>query len=208
MIEFELDGTIITANNNFLNAVGYSLAEIQGQHHSMFVEPFERTSPAYRMFWEKLARGEHDAGEYKRVGKGGKEIWIQATYTPILDAQGKPFKVVKFASDITQEKLRQADFVGQIDAISKSQAVIEFNLDGTIITANDNFLGAVGYHAGVRFRGVTTACLWNLSTVKAPSTVCSGNSLIRASMMPVNIDASAKTVVRSGFRRPTTLSSI
>lgn len=148
VIEFELDGTIITANNNFLNAVGYSLAEIQGQHHSMFVEPLERTSPAYRVFWDKLARGEHDAGEYKRIGKGGKEIWIQATYTPILDEQGKPFKVVKFASDITQEKLRQADFVGQIDAISKSQAVIEFNLDGTIIAANENFLDAVGYTLG------------------------------------------------------------
>jgi len=145
VIEFELDGTIITANNNFLNAVGYSLAEIQGQHHSMFVELLERTSPAYRAFWDKLARGEHDAGEYKRIGNGGKEIWIQATYTPILDEQGKPFKVVKFATDITQEKLRQADFVGQIDAISKSQAVIEFNLDGTIIAANENFLDAVGY---------------------------------------------------------------
>lgn len=148
VIEFELDGTIITANANFLNAVGYSLAEIQGQHHRIFVEPKEQASSSYVEFWNKLARGEHDAGEYKRIAKGGKEIWIQATYTPILDEQGKPFKVVKFASDITQEKLRQADFVGQISAISKSQAVIEFELDGTIISANENFLGAVGYTLG------------------------------------------------------------
>lgn len=145
VIEFELDGTILTANANFLNAVGYSLAEVQGQHHRMFVEPEEQASSSYIEFWNKLARGEHDAGEYKRIAKGGKEIWIQATYTPILDEQGKPFKVVKFASDITQEKLRQADFVGQIDAISKSQAVIEFELDGTIISANENFLQATGY---------------------------------------------------------------
>src|SRR6185369_7461211 len=114
-------------------------------HHRMFVDPQEREGSAYRLFWERLGRGEFDAGEYKRFGKGGKEIWIQASYNPILDMSGRPFKVVKFATDITQTKLQSADHAGQIAAIGKSQAVIEFNLDGTIITANQNFLGAVGY---------------------------------------------------------------
>ena len=145
VIEFNMDGTIITANDNFLNAVGYSLPEIQGQHHSMFATPEYGASAEYRAFWAALNRGEYDAGEYKRLGKGGKEIWIQASYNPILDIEGKPFKVVKYATDITAQKLQNADFSGQIDAIGKSQAVIEFNMDGTIITANDNFLGAVGY---------------------------------------------------------------
>jgi methyl-accepting chemotaxis protein len=145
VIEFNLDGTIITANDHFLGAVGYSLAEIQGKHHSMFVSPAERDSAAYREFWASLNRGQFQSAEYKRYGKGGKEIWILASYNPILDDAGKPFKVVKFASDVSDEKLKAANFVGQVEAIGKSQAVIEFNMDGTIITANENFLGAVGY---------------------------------------------------------------
>ncbi len=145
VIEFELDGTIITANQNFLAAVGYTLDEIKGQHHRMFVEPDFAASPAYAQLWQALGRGDYQAGEYKRLGKGGREIWIQASYNPIFDPSGNPFKVVKFATDITEQKLRNADFEGQIEAISKSQAVIEFELDGTIITANQNFLAAVGY---------------------------------------------------------------
>ena len=145
VIEFGLDGTIITANENFLNTIGYSLPEIQGKHHGMFVEPSHRDSAEYRQFWTALGRGEFQAGEYKRVGKGGKEIWLQATYNPILDRKGKPLKIVKFATEVTQEKLRNADYLGQIEAVGKSQAVIEFNLDGTIITANENFLHTVGY---------------------------------------------------------------
>ncbi|HZR86351.1 MAG TPA: PAS domain-containing methyl-accepting chemotaxis protein [Bradyrhizobium sp.] len=145
MIEFNMDGSIITANENFLRTVGYSLAEISGKHHSMFVEPAYRDSAAYREFWAKLNRGEYDAAEYKRIGKGGKEVWILASYNPILDSNGKPYKVVKFATDVTETKLRNADLAGQVAAIGKSQAVIEFNMDGTIITANDNFLRALGY---------------------------------------------------------------
>jgi methyl-accepting chemotaxis protein len=145
VIEFNLDGTIITANENFLNALGYSLAEIQGKHHSMFVEPAMRDSAAYRDFWAKLNRGEFEAAEFKRFGKGGKEVWILASYNPILDEKGKPFKVVKFATDVTEAKLRTADLSGQIAAIGKSQAVIEFNMDGSIRTANDNFLHTLGY---------------------------------------------------------------
>ena len=145
VIEFNLDGTIITANDNFLNALGYTLGEVQGQHHRMFVEESFRASVEYRQFWEALNRGEYQAGEYKRIGKGGKEVWIQASYNPILDLNGKPFKVVKYATDVTEQKLRNADVQGQIEAVGKAQAVIEFNLDGTIITANDNFLNVMGY---------------------------------------------------------------
>jgi methyl-accepting chemotaxis protein len=111
----------------------------------MFVEPQERDGNAYRDFWARLARGEYQASEYKRVGKGGKEIWILATYNPILNELGKPFKVVKFATDVTQQKLKAADSDGQMEAIRKSQAVIEFRMDGTIITANQNFLDTLGY---------------------------------------------------------------
>ena len=148
VIEFNLDGTIITANENFLKAMGYSLSEIQGKHHSLFVTPAERDSAAYREFWAALNRGDYQSGEYKRIGQGGREVWIQASYNPILDEKGKPFAVVKFATDVTEQKLRNADLAGQIAAIGKSQAVIEFNLDGTIINANDNFLRTLGYSLG------------------------------------------------------------
>ena len=148
VIEFNLDGTIVTANENFLNALSYSLGEIRGKHHSMFMPIEERDSAAYREFWASLNRGEYQAAEYKRIGKGGKEVWILASYNPVLDEKGKPFKVVKFATDVTNQKLRNADLSGQIDAIRKSQAVIEFKLDGTIVEANDNFLQALGYSLG------------------------------------------------------------
>jgi methyl-accepting chemotaxis protein len=148
VIEFEMDGTILTANDNFLNALGYSLAEIQGQKHSMFVEPAMRDSAAYREFWASLNRGEFQAAEYKRIGKGGREVWILATYNPILDGNGKPFKVAKFATDVTQQKLKTADLAGQIAAIGKSQAVIEFDMSGHVLTANDNFLHALSYSLG------------------------------------------------------------
>lgn len=145
MIEFAIDGTILTANANFLAALGYDLNEIVGRHHSMFVSPVFATSEEYRQFWQSLASGEFQAAEYLRLGKGGREVWIQASYNPILGADGKPAKVVKFATDITAQKAKAADWEGQLAAISKSQAVIEFTPTGTIITANDNFCGALGY---------------------------------------------------------------
>ena len=145
VIEFTLDGKIITANSNFLAAVGYTLDELRGQHHSIFVDPDYRQSVAYRLFWEKLGRGEYDSGQYRRIAKGGREVWLEASYNPLLDPEGKPFKVVKYATDVTAQKLRTADFEGQIAAIGKAQAVIEFSLDGKVINANSNFLLAVGY---------------------------------------------------------------
>ncbi|WP_417320631.1 methyl-accepting chemotaxis protein [Emcibacter sp.] len=145
IIEFELDGTIIKANENFLKTVGYSLEEIQGKHHSMFAEGNYGKSPEYKQFWDDLRSGQFKNGEYKRVGNGGREIWLQATYNPITDEEGVPVRVVKFANDITEQKMRTADFEGKIEALNKAQATIEFDLDGNILTANENFLGAVGY---------------------------------------------------------------
>lgn len=145
IIEFKPDGEIINANQNFLSALGYTLNEITGRHHSMFVDRDYVDSDDYAKFWETLQRGQFMAAAYKRIGKGGKEIWIQATYNPVIGANGKVYKVIKFATDITSDKLQAAEYEGQIDAISKAQAVIHFNLDGTIIKANQNFLDALGY---------------------------------------------------------------
>ncbi len=145
VVEFDLDGTVLTANANFLSVMGYTLPEIQGRHHSMFVDEAYKASAEYRDFWAKLNRGEFDAAEYRRVARGGREVWIQASYNPIRDRSGRVVKVIKYASDITRQSTAMADFEGQVSAIGKSNAVIEFNLDGSILTANDNFLGLLGY---------------------------------------------------------------
>lgn len=145
VIEFNLDGTILRANQNFLDALGYRLEEIAGQHHRIFCDAEYASSMSYRQFWEKLGRGEFDAGQYKRLGKGGREVWIQATYNPIFNAEGKPYKVVKFASDVTEAVLRSTDHQGKVNAIERAQAVIEFDLTGHVLRANDNFLSVLGY---------------------------------------------------------------
>ena len=145
VIEFDLQGQILHANENFLQTVGYQLDEIRGQHHRIFCESDYVASGAYRDFWAKLGRGELDAGEYKRIGKGGREVWIRASYNPVFDAHGTAYKVIKFATDITADRARQAEFEGKVRAMDLAQAVIEFNLDGTVIAANDNFLNTLGY---------------------------------------------------------------
>ena len=145
IIEFDPTGTIITANENFCRAVGYNLSEIQGKHHSIFVAADYARSAEYKAFWTKLGSGEFDAGEYKRFGKNGREIWIQASYNPVKSKKGAILKVVKVATVITDEKLRNADFEGKLRAISLVQAVIEFTTDGEIIDANENFLSVTGY---------------------------------------------------------------
>jgi len=144
-IEFKPDGTIIRANENFLKTMNYTLEEIEGRHHSMFVDPAEASSEAYKSFWEDLRRGEFKSEEFRRYGKGGREVWIQATYNPIIERDGRVSAVVKFASDVTARKMADADTKGKMDAIDRVQARIEFELDGTILTANENFLKAVGF---------------------------------------------------------------
>ena len=144
IIEFTLEGRILSANENFCRALGYELKEIVGQHHRIFVDPSEASSPTYTEFWRNLAAGKFDQRQYKRIGKGGREIWIEASYNPVF-RRGKPYKVVKFATDITGSKLRAAEDAGMIAALSRVQAVIEFSPSGEILTANENFLAALGY---------------------------------------------------------------
>ncbi|WP_285601237.1 PAS domain-containing protein, partial [Kineosporia sp. NBRC 101731] len=145
VVEFDLEGVVLDANAIFCNLLGYQREEIVGRHHRLLVKPEEASSTGYQKFWDKLSRGEHESGEYLRVGKNGRELWIRATYSPVLTAEGEPFKVVKFASDVTGEKLRNADYAGRVAALDRSQAVIEFDLNGNILTANDNFLKTLGY---------------------------------------------------------------
>ena len=144
IIEFSLDGKIITADEKFCRALGYQLSEIQGKHHSMFCDPTYVASPDYRRFWADLGAGRFDSREYKRISKTGQEVWIQASYNPVFSG-GKPYKVVKVATDITAQKLKSAEDAGKIAAISRAQAMIEFTPTGEILTANDNFLTTLGY---------------------------------------------------------------
>ena len=145
VVQFALDGTVLDANARFLDAMGYRREEVAGRHHRMFVDAAYAESAEYAAFWAALAGGNHHAAEYRRLGKDGREVWLQATYNPIFDPAGRVRKVVKYATDITQEKLRQADFQSQIEAISKSQGVITFRVDGTILDANANLLATFGY---------------------------------------------------------------
>ena len=152
VIEFELDGTVREANENFCLAMGYEKDEVVGKHHRIFVDPAYASSPAYKEFWAKLRSGQFASGEFKRIKASGEVIYLQATYNPVLDAAGKPYKVVKFAQDVTpqveeRERLsgETSRAVGVFDAISRSMAVIEFDLDGTIRELNDNFCAAMGY---------------------------------------------------------------
>ena len=147
IIEFTLDGKILKANENFCRALGYELREIVGQHHRMFVDPAEASAPAYGEFWRNLAAGKFDGRQYKRIAKGGREIWIEASYNPVFRG-GKPYKVIKFATDITGQKLKSAEDAGKLDALSRAQAVIEFTPNGEIQTANQNFLSTLGYSLG------------------------------------------------------------
>ncbi|MCB2092416.1 MAG: PAS domain-containing protein, partial [Alphaproteobacteria bacterium] len=140
LIEFELDGTIITANENFLSVMGYQLSEIKGNHHSMFIDRDYLQSDEYKKFWEALGRGEFQAAEYKRIGKAGKEVWIQASYNPIFDPNGVPFKVVKFATDITDRVLarQEADRVSALvdERLDKIlQAVVSADEQTTSVAA-------------------------------------------------------------------------
>ncbi len=145
VIEFNMDGTVRDINDNFTKVMGFTKAEVVGKHHSTCCDPAYANSAEYRAFWEKLNRGEADYGTYKRMGKGGREVWLLASYNPIKDTNGKPFKVVKYATDVTEQMVRNADFAGQLAAIGKSQAVIEFDMDGTVRKINDNFARVMGY---------------------------------------------------------------
>ncbi len=145
VISFKPDGTILHANKNFLDGLGYSLDEVVGSHHKMFCDSELVNSREYSDFWARLKGGTTETSEFRRIRKNGDSIFIQASYMPVKNSSGEVVKVIKFAQDITERKLQSLDYSGQLDAIGKSQAVIEFNMDGTIITANENFTATVGY---------------------------------------------------------------
>nr|WP_329956743.1 PAS domain-containing methyl-accepting chemotaxis protein [Chromobacterium violaceum] len=145
VIEFSVDGKIVHANDNFLRAMGYSADEIRDKHHRMFCQDDYANSPAYRDFWQKLARGEFQAGHFLRRRKDGSDIWLEASYSPILDGDGRVTGVIKVATDITQQVRDEEDSRALRQAIDHSMARIEFDLDGNILDANDNFLKVFGY---------------------------------------------------------------
>jgi methyl-accepting chemotaxis protein len=145
MIEFDVKGTILAANANFCQALGYEPREIVGKHHSLFLEPEYAASQAYRDFWSRLAQGQFDAREYLRVGKGGREVWIQASYNPVKNAAGRVTKILKVATDITAQKEAEAERAAKLAAVERVQATIEFTTEGVILNANENFLSVLGY---------------------------------------------------------------
>jgi PAS domain S-box-containing protein len=144
-IEFDLNGTILTANAKFLNLMGYDIDEISGKHHRIFLDTDYARSKAYVKFWDDLNFGKAQIEEVRRIAEDGREVWLSATYTPILDAQGNPFKVIKFAQDITAQKQRTMDFESQLEAIHKAYSVVEFDPRGNVMAANENFLTLMNY---------------------------------------------------------------
>ncbi|UHS57673.1 methyl-accepting chemotaxis protein [Agrobacterium vaccinii] len=144
MIEFDTSGKILSANENFCRAMGYSAEQIVGRHHNMFCEPAYAQSADYSTFWKNLGDGKSDARQYKRIANGGREVWIQASYNPII-LGGKVKSIVKLATVITEDKAKSAEDAGKLAALSRAQAVIEFTTSGDIITANENFLNCLGY---------------------------------------------------------------
>ncbi len=145
VIEFTPDGKVLHANENFLKTLGYALDEVKGQHHRIFCDPAYTATAEYTLFWQKLNRGEFEAGTFRRIGKGNKEVWIQASYNPVIDGNGKVTKVVKYAIDITDAQNRSSENAGKMAAIDRTQASIEFALDGKVLWANENFLKTLGY---------------------------------------------------------------
>lgn len=145
IIEFDVDGNILKANKNFCDLMGYSQQELHGKHHRIFLDQEYAQSHEYKAFWKKLQGGEFVCSEFTRLAKNGAEIFIRGNYNPIKSSSGKVLKIVKFANDITQTKMQGVDTGAKIDAVSRAQAVIEFKTDGTILSANENFLQALGY---------------------------------------------------------------
>ncbi len=145
VIEFTTDGIVVAANANFTQAMGYPESELKGCHHRRLCSQELAASPEYAEFWRRLASGEHVSGRFPRVASDGREVWLEASYNPVRGADGRVEKVVKIASDITDRVRAEREMSSMLNAINRSMAVIEFAPDGTILSANDNFLHCVGY---------------------------------------------------------------
>jgi methyl-accepting chemotaxis protein len=136
IIDFSMDGTILSVNDVMVSILGYRREQLVGQHHSMLVYPEQAGSSEYRAFWQQLNRGQSSAGEFRNRKQDGSEVWFAAYFAPLIGRDGKPFKVVLYATDVTKQKLTNADHQAQIAAIGRAQAVIELSLDGVVLTAN------------------------------------------------------------------------
>ena len=181
-------------------------AEIEGKHHRIFMPQSDAERADYREFWARLNRGEYQTGEFKRMRKDGRPVWIQASYNPVLDGRGKATQVIKFATDITARKIKALEDAGKMAAIDRAQAVIEFELDGTIITANENFLDAMGY-ALTEIRASITACSSSPRCGTVPAMRCLGQAQARRIRRPANTSGSERMAARSGSWPPTIPSS-
>lgn len=172
-VEFNPDGNITDANENFLTLLGYRRDEILGKPHRQLCDGAYAQSEDYRRFWERLRRGEHFSGRCKRITREGRPLWLEATYNPVRDGQGRLLKVVKYASDIDAIVHQEHEMQSKLDALSRSMAMIEFDLDGNVLAANDNFLATMGYgRAG--WPAPTTVSSANRATATARSTPTSG----------------------------------
>lgn len=206
IIEFSPDGRVLWANQNFCNTVGYKLEEIVGQHHRIFVHPSEAASRDYRDFWANLAAGNCDRRQYRRFTKTGDEFWIEASYNPVKK-NGKTYKVIKLASDITAAKQKSAEEAGKITAISRAQAIIEFTPDGTILTANENFCGAVGYRLE-EIQGQHHAMFCDPTYAASADYRQFWDRLARGEFLPLNISAWPRAAPGSTSRPHIILSSM
>jgi methyl-accepting chemotaxis protein len=159
VVTLSTSGIVEEANDLFLKLMGYARNEVIGKHHRMFVEAKEAGRPEYEQFWRALREGVAQQGEFKRIAKSGAAVWLSSTYTPICSPSGKVVKIVKFAQDVSKEKLRNADFEGQIAAIGRTQAVVTFSPDSVIQDANDLFLEAMGYTREEVVRSVMRGCV-------------------------------------------------
>ncbi len=144
-IEFDTKGQILTANENFLKLLGYSLDEIVGKHHRIFADPDYVATAAYQQFWAELAAGKTQSDTFKRINKQRTEIWLQTVYAPVKDEMGRVTKIIKIATDVTDAKVSAINSQRQLDAFNNTQAVIEFSTEGICLTANDNFCKVMGY---------------------------------------------------------------
>ena len=142
VVEFTMDGVILDANENFLKTLGYEITDIRGHYHSMFCDPLYVESEEYKQFWAKLRRGEYDAGEYRRIGKGGRDVYIVASYNPVMDQNGKPYKVIKFATNVTESR---AELQARTDIMNMTSIVSEANLRGDILSINEKFIEVSKY---------------------------------------------------------------
>ncbi len=204
VIEFALDGTILTANHNFLlNAVGYELNEIRGRHHSLFVDPTEQKEAEYRGLWKRLGQGEFAAGEFRRIAKGGSEIWIQATYNPIRDRDGSTGQGREVRHRYHRAEAADRRATGQLAAVNRSQAVIEFAPDGTVLDANENFLKVMNYRIE-DVRGVdTTRCSSSRATPRRRTMRRSGTASAAEPFSLPCVQRYGRDHRRSGSRRAT-----